>query len=225
MVDWSHPLAVGLKSLVFPADLVDLVRGTGVITVNGTPTNVGTPYGAGRNFNGTTDYLEIGTPIATAGAWSLFAVFRATATATGAGVIAERYPPANTNVAYALGVGITSATPLQLECGYYNSAGSGAWQLATGSVITIGRWNNVVATYAGNAGAINLYLNGLRDATGSGSGADPTPDQPTRIAIRHDATGSPNLPGDIAVTGIWNRALSANEVATLYADPFCILRY
>jgi len=219
-VDWSHPISLGLKSYVLPSHSVDLVRG--LVTTSGNPARAATPYGQGLTLDGVDDYVDIGRPIG-AGAWTLFALVKLASTVNGFGpaIIGERYTSSNSNVAYNLGLApATSSSPSNLATGYFN----GGWSNAVGSALTVGAWTSCAGTFAGSAGLLSLYVDGLRVATNTGSGTDPAPNENTNIGRRHDATGTSLFPGDIAVAAIWNRALPAVEVAALYADPFVLLR-
>jgi len=84
-----------------------------------------------------------------------------------------------------------------------------------------GRWYNVCATYDANTGGAKLYVDNILEDTDWGaaepikSGAEP---------VRFGALGHPSyrywLYGLIGYVILHNRALSASEIAHLYAEPY-----
>lgn len=76
-----------------------------------------------------------------------------------------------------------------------------------GSVIPAQGWRHVVGTYDG--AALTLYTNGVQRITGAKTGIVTDPDGFTVDVITASAVKN---------VGIWNRALTATEVADLYAQ-------
>jgi hypothetical protein len=76
-------------------------------------------------------------------------------------------------------------------------------------------WYLVTLTW--NGSYVNLYLNGTAVTPPAAQTATPVSNlYPFRIGARGDYLGSTLFQGTIDEVGIWNRALSATEVATLY---------
>lgn len=98
------------------------------------------------------------------------------------------------------------------------------WQFAandyyTGDIMSTGTWYHIVAVYDGgtlSTSTVHLYLNGVpQNISGSGTGSANTTD--SNYAIGYDVANSAgSFPGAIDEVGIWNRALSAEEITTLY---------
>jgi len=90
------------------------------------------------------------------------------------------------------------------ETGSYNRI----YQSSTGgSVIPAQQWRQIVGTYDGTA--LTLYTNGVQRNTGAKTGTVTDPDGFTVDVIASSAVKN---------VGIWNRALTAGEVADLYAQ-------
>lgn len=90
-------------------------------------------------------------------------------------------------------------------------------------------WYHVCATYDGNT--LSLYVNGNLDASTSKSGLF-MPSADWWLGAESLAGGNPNsLNGQLDEVGIWNRALSSDEITKLYNNgggltyPFIVLYY
>jgi large repetitive protein len=88
-----------------------------------------------------------------------------------------------------------------------------------GISVAIGEWNFIVATFDG--ATVYLYKNAAL-ATSMAGGALATDAGPA--AFGADPSGGQYLDGKIGGALIYNRALSAAEVAQLYQDPFRLYR-
>jgi hypothetical protein len=95
--------------------------------------------------------------------------------------------------------------------------GNGASQnyvISTGA-IAAGVWQFIVGTWVD--GVFRIYLNGRFDNSAASSPACTDDGQALYMGMRRD--GAAPMPGRIAHIRLYNRALSAREVAQLYADP------
>lgn len=99
------------------------------------------------------------------------------------------------------------------------NANTARFYINGGTVIAIGSinlpanvWNHLVGTYDGTT--IRIYVNGVLDASGSGSVAINTGTSTVQMGGR-ELDGSV-YPGQIDDASIWNRALSAREIRELF---------
>ena len=92
------------------------------------------------------------------------------------------------------------------------TTGLGRNSVTTGTWIADGYWHQVVASY--NGSAISMYVDGTPDITMTASGLLATNSDMVRIGSQ----GSPTTRwlGDLDEVAVYNRGLSAAEVANLY---------
>lgn len=83
-----------------------------------------------------------------------------------------------------------------------------------GGAVTPGVWTNVVGTYDGITAL--LYVNGTQVASQSGSGLSPTTALPLYFSTSDQNPGSSEFHGTMDDVRVYNRALSAAEVKSLY---------
>ncbi len=111
---------------------------------------------------------------------------------------------------------------LSLEL-FDESLGSTYELVSSASAITSyeGKWTHVSCTYTGvggtsaNAG-IKLYINGSQIAVNLGSGGNYVAMENLGANVEIGRSGSTYSDGSIANVGIWNRALSASEIESIY---------
>jgi hypothetical protein len=112
----------------------------------------------------------------------------------------------------------TTSGVTSLDCGTYNGSNIFTRISLTGSyasLITTGSWNNLVGQYDGSNW--NIYVNGnLSSQTLTNQGPVPSA-APISIGAAYISTGYARfLNGRIAITQVYNRALSADEVLQNY---------
>jgi hypothetical protein len=74
-------------------------------------------------------------------------------------------------------------------------------------------WTHVAATFDG--ANLSLYINGA--ASGSqGASASTIPVGPRSLRIGADSSGGSNFNGQIDEPRVWNRALSASEISSIF---------
>jgi len=115
---------------------------------------------------------------------------------------------------------------------YWDVGGSGCYVgivNTTGGVLSttvsstttaaVGEWHQVVMTWDGSFGTLNLYQDGtFMETTGSSARTMASSGEP--MGIGSESTARREFAGQIDHVIIYNRALSANAVASLYMDPF-----
>jgi len=89
------------------------------------------------------------------------------------------------------------------------AAGS-AW-VESSTILSTGTWTHIAGTYDGSV--VKVYVNGLLDGSAAGTAAIPTNNLPLRIGA--DQNGGSVFNGLIDEVEIFNRALSASEIAAI----------
>lgn len=85
-----------------------------------------------------------------------------------------------------------------------------------------GTWYYLIGTYDGTT--MKLYVNGVQDGSNSVSGTIDSYATPLYFGRYGNLTGNAyNGVGHLAFVRIYNRALSASEIALLYREPFCMV--
>lgn len=224
----SHPLAQGL---VFDAplfegaglktnDIVNNVAGT--ITSSGA-TWEGGQFGIDLDFSAAASKVSFATPSTVNGLIQL-------------SVELYFYKRGNGGSAFGLLFGKKNSTTSYFAI-YNNDGGTDAISLAAGWSTTSGQWwtaapslnawHHLVVTYSFTSTSNNptIYRNGINQAvTRFGTPAGSPLSDDTVLLIGNNNASTLNWDGKIAYTRIWNRILSAQEVAQLYAHPFQIYK-
>jgi hypothetical protein len=89
------------------------------------------------------------------------------------------------------------------------------------TVITLNTWYQVVCTW--DLLSLRMYMNGKYENI-AGKGAYTPSNSAFQVFIGEWELNHRNFNGIIDHIMIWDRALSENEIAQLYQDPFCMLR-
>lgn len=138
--------------------------------------------------------------------------------ATAFGIINKRSAHNSAN-AYSMGVGYTSILRWELQLGNAANTAVGAAYYATRSEAA-GSWYHVCMTYDGSLSAGSrcaIYINGSSKAVTASTDANVTPGNAASDLVlgRVNNTGSFYFDGRMAEAGVWDVALSADEVAAL----------
>jgi hypothetical protein len=212
-----HPLARGLLG-AWPfyegggGTLHDLTGNR----VNGTLTS-GQPWAAGQfgsalSFNGSTQSVNLGNTLNPAAVTYSVWIKPRTLTNAYQGIVGR-----SDSITYSiLLVKSTGKLALYASNVGVNYDGTGSHTLTTGN------WYHLVLTYSATAGLVG-YVNGVVDGTAAANGALNTSTVTCHIG-NDPGTVSREFDGFIDNVLIYNRALSAAEVAQLYFDPFAIYR-
>lgn len=99
-----------------------------------------------------------------------------------------------------------------------------ALNISGGTVVT-GQWHHAAVTFAGASGAATLYLDGTQVATGTIPASWALP-ATFNLGIGYSTgpvlTTTNGLNGNFCLPHFWGRVLSAGEIATLHAEPWCM---
>lgn len=228
VIDWSHPLSQSLEFCVVPAVSVhDLARGYPAVR-NGSPAVSRNKFGeAVRLASATSDFLEYtGVPDAPfLGALSVLWVGNVQTASAFRSLVHKHASNGANNSPFSL-LTDNSASPQKLTLSRASS-GSNRNYDTTAGCLPVGVDNVVVMTTP--SGIVNttpaIYVNGLAQATtGVGPSTFNATGSGASIRIGRRADGAVQANGDVSIVALWSRALSANEVAALTADPFQMLR-
>lgn len=214
----SEGIASGLNIVLNPgAGLRNLLAHGPAITVNGNPTIAARPSGlAVGGFSGS-NYLSFANPAGADRAASVFILMQNASTADQGG---------NT-LTSGTGSGNQDAMPYgPSQTLYTGPLGAARWAsniAFPGSTSEMLKpWSLAVARKAGKSGTawpeFRLYLNALLSATVTSSIADATPG--ATFALGVDTQTGNAYGGSIALFAMWDRELSANEIASLHANPW-----
>jgi len=219
-VNWSHPLARGLVGCWLMNEgggdkIYDLSgnRNMGIFAAgSASPTWKPGKFGGTLYFGGD-DYIDVSDSsslnnISTTGAISIVVSFRATDLS---GTIIRR---------------LVSKLYTCFDFFYMCSGDTIQFDVnaapLVGSVLTANQVYHTVATYDKNAGDNNqkIYLNGLLNAQTTETNGLVANDNVLRIGS-YPTLARPHI-GDIDYIYLYNRALSAAEIAQLYREPFAM---
>src|ERR1043166_1211827 len=187
--------------------------------ING-PSVVGGKSGQALSFNGASQYVDFGDVLDPGiGDLSVFAWVNTTQSGSLNMIVSKRNSSSSTNSGYQLfqnGSGGVSFT--------FGDGNSSRVRVdSSGPQINDGNWH-LVGVVFNRGGSGVLYVDGVPATNGSGSITSQTGavnnSVPLRIGVE-DQTGNPNLywAGAINEVGIYNRALTAQEIADIYNQP------
>ncbi len=101
---------------------------------------------------------------------------------------------------------------------FWTNPGSSLLNLDGSTNLSTATWYQLCFT-AVNGSTVNLYVNGALDGTSSSWSPGATTDRtaPLDFGHRGDNNSNSNLAGSLDEVSVWNRTLSADEIAQLYA--------
>ncbi len=188
----------------------DLSTSSSNVTLYGSPTFTSNETAGDITFvPASTQYGMTSTNLGSMPNFTVEAWVKVNASLTGvvSSVVTNEYN-GSSDLNYSIGTN-RAPTDYNLCVGFFN----GAWRNTTGFVPTLNVWYQIVGTYDGTT--LTQYVNGTANGSPLSYSGVSSSGGNTRIARRWDSdTASGNLfPGDISVVRIYNRALSADEVA------------
>jgi len=187
---------------------------TGTLT-NGPPWTAGMLNGA-LTFNGTNQYVNLGGAASLAGGSAV--TVSAWVKSTGSdGEIVARRDLSQGSMSWELLI-----TGGKARFTNMTSAGSNFdYQVTSGSSISTGVWTHIAGVYTSSDGVLRIYVNGVADGTTIGSGTIAAHSGvKTFVGAYSDASSLPanSFAGTIDDVRVYNRALSASDVMTLYTS-------
>ena len=207
VVDRSNPITHGLVFAQVGNTVYDRVGAGKRTSGSGSPTSgVGTP-GLSRSYNSTADFYSGNSEVDLATSCGMFAQVNITALATNAAVLTHT-KDLGTTQGWASWQNRLDALVFYDGAGTYRSAGIATSVLTSGGLCTLGGGFNGTA-YA-------MYRNGLLTASGTGNAIAPGAGY-IKVAGSRDVYG---VTGDIFLVAIWDRLPTAEEYASLHANPY-----
>lgn len=187
-----------------------------LVGMSTTSSEVAGKIGGALNFNGSTSAvcapnsssLDITGPI-TISAWIY-------PTSFGGGNKARIFDKDTGSVGYSMLLDNVNKTDA-FGFGVNTLAFSTKYAVSPSNVITLNKWQQVVATYDGNA-TVNFYVNGVQYAPSEGSVTSPASDSSTISGCIGESldVATRSFAGNIGTVRVYNRALSPQEVQMLY---------
>jgi len=162
-------------------------------------------------FNGTNQYINCGQGAAQAGSWTICSFINPTSI-TGARVIAGRTGGSDTSYAQNYALSIQSST-------FRIGTSADSYKFVSSSITPqISTWYYIAGTYDSTTKILALYINGnLQASTTLTTNPPSTGNQYVQIACSDGVSLPANyFSGNVAQAQIYNRALSAQEVAQNY---------
>lgn len=219
----DHPLADGIVGLW----LMNEGTGTSVADLSGNG-NTGDfegdtswtngKFGSALTFDGTGDYVDVGqdSSLKMTTACTVCAWVKSDVTVSGErNIVREQI----TGKGYALGAGWTANKfRFYLNAGGWTSSGDSITNIVAGTEYF------VCGTYDKNAGSnqVKLWVNGINENSGTDTDSISWLSNNILIGAYNPALGT-GWNGKISHVVIFNRALSAEEIKWLYAEPFAML--
>ena len=213
-IDWSHPLARGLQSLwlLNNGAVLDLA-GKNPGTLGGGPTFKPGPRGSVLTTNGT-GFINVGSNL------NLAAV-----TIVASGVIATAFANAYNSV-FTRSAGSGNYYQLLVKStgklALYSEAINGSYDGTGSNTLAANQTYNLAAVFDAATGIVG-YVNGAVDGTAPLTVALNTTAAAAQIGS-DPATAGRVWSGQLGPVAIYNRGLSAAEVAWLNLDPLAMLR-
>ena len=215
VLDRNHPLSQGLAGLWLLNDggavnVIDWSGNGNTGTPQSAPSNKIGLFGQTLNFNGSSQWIDVGSvpSLQIAGPLTLSAWINTNTVAASERAIIT-CGDASSSYCWAMYIGPTAG---RLE--FYQSI-----NLAdTGTILTTGVWYHVAVVRTGSTGSwtLRFYVNGLFSSSITVSSNPYSGPWDVQIGSDHGSLWN----GMLDVLRVYNRALSASEINTLYTTPF-----
>ena len=166
-----------------------------------------------RNFDGVNDNLDAGNPatLQITGDQITVAAWVKIASATAEKKVLAKWSDSAGEFSYLLSVAGAGDDKAQF------AVNTGSNGVATGTTsLSVGVWHLIVGTYDGVT--VRVYLDGVEDDTASLTGNISSNTAPVRIGVGSGATSEEPMDGAVDDPRIYDRVLSAEEIATIFAS-------
>ena len=176
---------------------------------NGTLTN-GPTFNANNAgsivFDGTNDYINCGANLAISGGWTLSGFIMSSVSS---GIIIQR---SSASPSYYQNYGIFIVNNNKFGC---STSADSYKRVESSTTMATNTWYYVTGLYNSATKILSIYINGNFEASSTALVGDPptTGTQYTTLGAGDGLTAANRLTGNIAHASIYNRALSAAEVA------------
>ena len=219
-IDWAHPLPKGLVGWLLNEgsgnkvfDLSGGNTGTLVADTHWVPGK----FGSALDFDGTGDYIDLGTPsnlmsLVAPLTYSLWVKFDSFTN----GPCLISFDVTNANTQFAFGV-YTAQDEIVVGTSNTELGLSGV-----SNYLVVNQWYHWVVIYH-NTPLQEFYLNGIKQTLSSLANNHHFSAKQLNIGSREDGTERA-LDGQIDHVLIYDRVLSASEIALLYREPFCMFK-
>lgn len=184
---------------------------SGSFTLYNTPTFSALNSGGAFSFSASSfEYADNGTNLGNMPQYTVEAWAKITSSLTGqvTAIVTNQFNLAS-SLNFSLGTNF-APTNYTITAGFFD----GGWRNPTGFAPSLNVWYHYIGTYDGST--LHFYVNGSQNSSTSYSGT-PSSGGTIRIARRWDDVDNNStnfFPGDIGIVRIYNRALTADEVAT-----------
>ena len=170
-------------------------------------------FGGGLQFNGSTDYVDMGlkssyTPSSalTVSEWVNWSAFT-----SGSGGYATVSNSTSSTNGYAIYQ--NTSAPYNKLVAYVYTSNNGVRSVTGSTLLSTGTWYHVVLTYDGSN--VRLYLNGVQEGSIAGTGTITTSTADLLFGSQYTSGGA-KFTGTLDDVRIYNRALSSSEINDQY---------
>ena len=219
-VNWSHPLARGLVCCW----LMNEGGGNKIYDLSGNG-NTGSFYGdtkwtpgkfgSALSFDGTEDYVNVSDSnsldIGTTNNLTISLWVKVNSFAVAGGLVSKATGTGSTALDYR--ISILTESRFSFYVGAYTYINSYITR-------NTNQWYHVVGVWRGSF-PIDIYVNGIKD-NGTSNGSTKNAANTGSLYIGSTYTSSSSFNGTIDDVMIFNRALTASEIAQLYREPFAM---
>jgi len=167
----------------------------------------------GGLFDGSSNYAEVpdNANLQLTGSWTMSAWIKTSS--TNVNTIMSKDDLASPWKGYEIAVGMGGSGVLSANLG------SGVWYYSNGSLVNDGLWHHVAVLVSGTS--LQFYVDGVVSGTAiTTSGSTTKATTPLRIGLNSDTGAVRFFNGQIDELKLWNTALTAAQISTVYTNEF-----
>ena len=208
---------INVPSCVVYYKMSDATDETG--SYDGTPTNVNFnvagKFGNAGDFNGSSSKIQLPQTYGAEGETFSYS-FWINTTTNGTGLTSDEYIISKRNGSNTFHINITDSGKLMVN----DWRGTPVVRVQSTTTVTDGTWRHIVFTYNNTVGRV--YINGVQETSMDFTGDLATQSISNGNTIGLFDAGGRAYTGKLDQVRIFNRAITANEVTTLYNEVECI---
>jgi hypothetical protein len=198
----------------------DLLRGNNGIQSGGVSWT-DTELGRVASFDGVDDIIDASAyTIASTSSMTMAGWIRYTSTVGSVSVLNICNAGGGTTAQYTRNIGVSSSGTAACTV----QSGTAIAQAVGSTVFDIGEWYFVVGTFdkVGTSYDVEIFVNGVSEATASGTGSELTPYTNTCIggARRYNNAITAVEPCEMPNVRLWDRLLTSDQIWSIYANPW-----